>query len=252
MNLNKYDFYKNRVALNLLAKDIPNAKDVEDVLDGNVFIGVLSKNFENTEAAVKYFREFKKEIKTISVGLGDGDPNQWKMAAEIAAETDPGHVNQVFTTAPYTLGLLKGKGCTRTLVNSLISPSGEVGKVIISTGPHSSQMNTAVVDTKTALGMLKDTGIMSVKFFHMKGLKHIDELKEVAMICAEVGIPVIEPTGGISTDNLYTIVKTCVDAGCEKVIPHVYSSAIDKTTGLTDTSIVRNLYESIKSALNHI
>jgi len=250
MDLNKYFFYKNRIALNLLAKDIPNAKDVESLLDGNVFIGILSKDFENTEAAVKYFREFKREIKTISVGLGDGDPKQWEMAAEIAADTDPGHVNQVFTTAPYTLGMLKERGCTRTIVNALISPSGELGKVIISTGPYSSELKPAAVDIQTALSMLKDTGIMSVKFFHMGGLKHIDELKEVAKACAKIGIPIIEPTGGITSDNLYKIVKVCIDAGCQKVIPHVYSAAIDKETGLTDLAIVRSLYDSIKATLN--
>jgi len=249
MDLNKFNFYKDRVALNLLAKDISNAKEVQDVLDGNVFVGVLSKNFDNTESAIEYIKEFKKEINTVSIGLGDGDPNQWKMAAEIAAETDPGHVNQVFTTAPYTLGLLKGMGCTRTLVNALISPTEEKGKVIISTGPYSGGMNGALVDTKTAVAMLKDSGVMSVKFFNMRGLKYIEQLKEMAMACTEVGIPVIEPTGGITPDNLYEIVKVCLDAGCERVIPHVYSSAIDKSTGLTDITIVRGLYDSVKSAL---
>ncbi|WP_066497448.1 2-dehydro-3-deoxy-phosphogluconate aldolase [Abyssisolibacter fermentans] len=246
MQIKKFNFYKDKVALNLLAKDLENAKDVAKVLDGNVVIGILSKNFNTVEEAVTYAKRFLEELPVISIGLGAGDPNQWKMAAEIASETDPGHVNQVFTTAAYTAGLLKGKECKNTIVNALISPTGEVGKVKISTGPLSSDAKEAVVDVDTALSMLKDAGVNSIKFFHMKGTKHLEELKEVAKACVRVGIPLIEPTGGIEVENIYDIVKTCVDAGCDKVIPHVYSSAIDKETGLTDLDIVKKLYDEIK------
>ncbi len=75
--------------------------------------------------------------------------------AEIAKETDSGHVNQVFPTAGYTQGLLEGSGANNTLVNALISPTGTVGKVIISTGPFSSK-NNIVADIDDALLMLRD------------------------------------------------------------------------------------------------
>ncbi|SCL88418.1 KDGP aldolase [Sporanaerobacter sp. PP17-6a] len=75
--------------------------------------------------------------------------------AEIAKETDSGHVNQVFPTAGYTQRLLKGAGADNTLVNALISPTGTVGKVIISTGPFSSK-NNLVADIDDALLMLRD------------------------------------------------------------------------------------------------
>ncbi|MFZ7132558.1 MAG: 2-dehydro-3-deoxy-phosphogluconate aldolase [Eubacteriales bacterium] len=249
MNLNKYNFFKDKIALNLLAKDVSNAKEVEKILEGNVIIGILSKDFNDKEEAIRYVKAFKKEISAVSIGLGAGDPKQWEMAAEIAAETDPGHVNQVFTTAAYTLGLLKGKGCNRTIVNALISPTGQPGKVIISTGPVSNEMEPAIVTTKVALSMMKDVGIMSVKFFNMGGLKYIDDLKEVAKTCSEVGIPIIEPTGGITLNNIAIIMRTCIDAGCERVIPHVYSAAIDQSTGLTDRVIVSKLYDEMKMVL---
>lgn len=248
MNFEKFNFYKDRVAINLLAKDINNAAEVVNALDGAAVIGVLSKDFNNIEDAVKYIREMKKRIPVVSVGLGNGDPKQWKMVAEIGAETDPGHVNQVFSTAGYTQGLLKGKGCEKTLVNALISPTGEAGKVIISTGPFSSQGKT-IVDIDEALKILKDVGIESVKFFNLKNMKSLDELKEVAKACVKNDILVIEPTGGIDSDNIHDIVKVCIEAGCEKVIPHVYSSAIDKNTGLTDINIVNKLYKEIKKVL---
>lgn len=235
----KIKYYKDRVAINLLAKDIENAVDVNRVLEGHGVIGVLSKNFKTVDEAVGYVKKMQEHIPAISIGLGDGDPNQWKMAANIAMATDPGHVNQVFSTAGYTQGLLKEAGANNTLVNALISPTGKVGKVKISTGPFSSK-GTAIVDVDDALLMLKDSNIKSVKFYHVQGTKHIDELKEVAEACVRIGIPVIEPTGGIDLSNIYEIVKVCVEAGCEKVIPHVYSGAIDKETGLTNLDIVKN------------
>lgn len=241
-------FYKEKVSINLLAKDIENARNVVEVLDGYTIIGVLSKDFNTVEEAIAYINEMKKSIPSISVGLGAGDPNQWKMAADIARQTDPGHVNQVFSTAGHTQGLLEGAKCTNTFANALISPTGQIGKVIISTGPSSSVKNT-IIDVDEALLLLKDSNVMSVKFFNMGGLKHLDELREVAHACVRNGIPVIEPTGGISADNIYEIVKVCVEAGCEKVIPHVYSSAIDKSTGLTDIEIVKKLYNEIKRVL---
>ncbi|KUO67525.1 MAG: 4-hydroxy-2-ketovalerate aldolase [Clostridia bacterium BRH_c25] len=248
MGLDKFNFYNNRVAVNLLAKNLENAKEVAKVLDNNVIIGILSKDFSTVEEGVAYVNTWKNDISAISIGLGDGDPNQWKMAAQIAAATDPGHVNQVFTSAGYTAGLLEGNNCTNTIVNALISPTGEVGKVKISTGPISSEGEEAIICVDTALKMLKDVGVSSIKFFHIKGNKHLDELAEVARACARVGVPIIEPTGGITVDNIFEIVKVCIDAGCEKIIPHVYSSAIDKKTGLTDPKIVNSIYDEIKKA----
>jgi 2-dehydro-3-deoxy-phosphogluconate aldolase len=246
MDFAGFSFYKDRVALNLLAKDPANAGDVLEAIDGNGVIGILSRDFSTVEEGVEFVKAFQKVIPVISIGLGDGDPNRWEMAAGIAVETDPGHVNQVFTTAGFTQGLLYGRGCRKTIVNALISPSGQPGKVKISTGPFSSGEKDAVIDADTAVTMLKDAGIKSVKFFPIKGDKTLDELKELAESCVKHGIPMIEPTGGINADNIYSIVRTCIDAGCEKVIPHVYSSAVDKQTGLTDLAVVRKLYDSIK------
>lgn len=249
MKLKKFNFYKGRVAVNLLAKNLENAKEVAKVLDNNVVIGVLSKEFSTVEEGVAYIKSWQDDIPAISVGLGAGDPNQWKMAAHMAAATDPGHVNQVFTSAGYTAGLLDGCNCVNTIVNALVSPTGEIGKVKISTGPISSEGEEAIVDIDTALKMLKDVGVNSIKFFHMKGTKYLDELAEVAKACVRVGIPIIEPTGGITVENIYDIVKVCIDAGCERIIPHVYSSIIDKETGLTNPEMVSSLYTEIKKVL---
>lgn len=249
MDLSVFHFYKERLAFNFLAKDADNGKAVCDILEGNAFIGVLSKQFKTTEEGAAYIKEFSKKVPQVSVGLGGGDPNQWKAARDIAGEVNPAHVNQVFSTAAYTQGYLRGKGCKNTIVNSLISPTGMPGKVKITTGPVSSKLEDGIVDVDTALSLMKDSGVNSVKFFDIHGDSCLLEVKAVAEACARIGIQIMEPTGGINAENIVPIVKIILDAGVERVIPHVYSSAIDKNTGLTKLDIVSDIYEKVKKLL---
>ena len=57
---------------------------------------------------------------------------------------------------------------------------------------------------------------------------------------------VMEPTGGIDLENFREILQTILDAGVEKVIPHVYSSIIDKESGDTRTEDVKKLLAIVK------
>ncbi len=247
--MEKIRFYKDRLAINVLAKDCENAKSVYEASQGYAIIGLLSKNYSSVNEAVEDAKGYLEVVPYISVGLGAGDPKQWKMALEIAGELDPGHLNQVFPTAFYSEGYLESKNCNNTLVNALISPSGEVGKVNIATGPFSSMHQVACIDTEIALMLMKDAGVKSIKFFHMQGIKHIDELRDLAEKATSIGIPVIEPTGGITVDNFSEIVKVCLDAGIEKVIPHVYTSIVDKMSGETNIKDIEVLYEMMTQLL---
>lgn len=244
MKSHAINFYKDRVALNCLAKDIKNAKEVSDAMEGHVAVGVLSKQFNTVEEGVVAVKEYLKEIPTVSVGLGAGDPTQWEKAAKIAAETDPGHVNEVFTGAPVARGMLAAKGCENTRVNSLMSPTGIVGKVKISTGAMSEKSEPVLADVETAVLMLKDMQVDAVKFFPMGGLKSIEELKAVAAACAKHDV-MLEPTGGITKENFKEILKVCLDAGVKKIMPHVYNSIINEN-GETVVSDVEEIYAMIK------
>ncbi len=247
MSFERLDFYRDKVIVNLLARDLDNAVEVADVLDGHVLVGVLTKNYSTVDSCVSVVKEYMKKLTNVSVGLGAGDPKQWKMVAEVAAQTDPGHANEVFTGAMYCQGALAAAGCTNTIVNCLISPTGIPGKVKISTGPVSSQGKDLVVDIEDAMALMKDLGLPSIKYFDIHGTAHLEELKVVASAAVKAGIPVMEPTGGIAPDNLKEIVKICHDAGCEKIIPHVYSSIINKETKLTQVDLVKKIYEDIKT-----
>ncbi len=83
----------------------------------------------------------------------------------------------------------------------------------------------------------------------MKGLAYKDEYEAVAKACAENDF-MLEPTGGIDLENFEEIIQIAVDAGVKKIIPHVYSSIIDKETGNTKPKDVKVLYEMMKRVLN--
>ncbi|CAA2929049.1 2-dehydro-3-deoxy-phosphogluconate aldolase [Arsenophonus endosymbiont of Bemisia tabaci Q2] len=85
-------------------------------------------------------------------------------------------------------------------MNALISPTPEVGKVKISTGPLSSNYPDAIFPVETAIAMLKDMGTSSVKFFNMEGLKYREKYQVVAEASASCDF-YLEPTGGIDLNN---------------------------------------------------
>lgn len=240
------NFYQNRVCLNVLAGSHQNAKDIYQAAETYVVVGVLSKNYPDLDSAIADMRIYAQETdNALSVGLGAGDPNQSTMVSLISKEIQPQHVNQVFTGAPISRALL---GQDETFVNALVSPSGTIGMVKISTGPLSSQAPEGIVPVETAIMMLKDMGASSIKFFNMKGLTYIEEYKAVAEACARFDFS-LEPTGGIDLENFPQILQIALDAGVKKIIPHIYSSIIDKESGDTRPDDVRKLLEMVKQVI---
>ncbi|QLO44365.1 KDGP aldolase family protein [Citrobacter freundii] len=232
------NFYRNRVCLNVLAGSKENASDIYAAAEGHVLVGVLSKNYPSVESAVTDMREYAALIdNALSVGLGAGDPNQSAMVSEISRQVQPQHVNQVFTGVATSRALL---GQSQTVVNGLVSPTGTPGWVKISTGPLSSQSADGVVPVATAIALLKDMGGSSIKYFPMGGLQCRDEYQAVAEACAQHDFW-LEPTGGIDLDNFTEILQIALDAGVSKIIPHIYSSIIDKVSGNTRPDDVRQL-----------
>ena len=185
-------------------------------------MGVLSKNYPDVASAVADMREYAQRIdNALSVGLGAGDPNQSAMVSEISRQVQPQHVNQVFTGVATSRALL---GQNETVVNGLVSPTGTPGMVKISTGPLSSGAPDGIVPLETAIALLKDMGGSSIKYFPMGGLKHRDEFIAVAG----------------------EILQIALDAGVSKIIPHIYSSIIDKASGHTRPADVRQLLSITK------
>lgn len=241
------NYYKDRVSLNVLANSVENAKECYDKAEGHVLLGVLSKNYDSNESAIADMKLYQKATNNaLSIGLGAGDPNQSTMVSHISSELQPQHVNQVFTGVGTSRALL---GQNETVINGLVSPTGKAGYVDIATGPLSSQTDSTEVSIETAIALLKDMGGSSVKYFPMKGLSHKDEFVAVAKACARYDFW-LEPTGGIDLNNFEEIFQIALEAGVKKVIPHVYSSIIDKKTGDTRPEDVEKLYNIIKKLVD--
>lgn len=234
--------FNHQVIFNVLAKDLKNAKELVDVAGDRVLVGVMVKDFPTEEAARELIEEFKNNNVLVSVGLGAGDPAMWKKVANVAVETQPNHINQVFPAAGYTLGRMEQSAGVAPVVNSLIEPTGIPGQVYISTGPASSAYRERV-SCSLAATMMVELGITSLKFYPIEGLERLEEVAEMTKEAVKAGIKIIEPTGGITLDNVHAIVQTCLDNGAEMVIPHLYTSLIDKDTGETKPSAMKQLVE---------
>ena len=242
----KPKFYKDRICLNVLAGSKENARDVHQAAEGHVLVGVLSKNYPDVNSAIADMRDYAALIdNAISVGLGAGDPKQSLMVSAISKELQPQHVNQVFTGVGTSRALL---GQNETIVNGLVSPTGRPGFVKISTGPASSAKSDGIVPVETAIAMLKDMGGSSLKYFPMGGLKCQVEYEAVAQACADQDFW-LEPTGGIDLENFSEIVQIALDRGVSKIIPHIYSSIIDSSTGNTRPEDVRKLMDLVKKMI---
>jgi uncharacterized protein (TIGR03581 family) len=241
-------FYKDRVALNVLANSVENAKEVFKAAEGYVLVGVLSKDYPSVEEAEVAMKEYGQEIdEAVSIGLGAGDNRQAAVVAEIAKHYPGSHINQVFPAVGATRANLGEKN---SWINSLVSPTGRVGYVNISTGPVSAAQNEhAIVPIKTAIALVRDMGGNALKYYPMNGLSSEDEFRAVAQACGEEGFA-LEPTGGIDKKNFEAILRIALEANVPQVIPHVYSSIIDKETGKTNVEDVRELLETVKELVD--
>ncbi len=233
------NFLNDRICFNCLTQSVDNAKEIIEAMEGHVVVGLLSASYQSTEEAIADINKYQAEIdNNVSVGLGQGNPKFWRRVADISKAVQPKHINQVFTATGFTRGHI---GSEEPFINSLVSPTGKPGYVRINTGEQSSNSQEAIIPVETAVLMAKEMGANSIKFFNMHGLKAKEELKVLSEVCAKHNFAV-EPTGGIDLDNFHEIVKTILDAGVTKVIPHVYSSIVDKKTGLTNINDIKKIY----------
>lgn len=242
--------FHGRCVPNFLAATAANAEAVYEAARKTALIGVMTARFPDTQQCIHYVNELLSFMPAVSVGLGDGDPGQWARVVEVARATNPGHVNQVFPAAGFTAGVLKSETGDNigSIVNALVRPTGRPGEVEIATGPLSSRGPGASVDAGAAAAMLAEVGVSSIKFYPMQGRTRLQELAVLVRAAADRGIVVVEPTGGLDETNVADIVKTCLDAGAELVIPHLYGSMIDPDTGLTSVAKV----EQVMAALDRV
>lgn len=236
--------FNHQVVFNVLAKDLKNAQELVEIAGDRVLVGVMVKDYPTEEDAIQRIKEFKENNILVSVGLGAGDPAMWKKVANVSVAALPDHINQVFPASGYTLGRMEQFTGKVPVINALIEPSGIPGQVYMATGPISSAYRETVTCDLVA-AMIAELGIPSVKFYSIEGDKRLDELATMTQAASKAGIKVIEPTGGITLDNVHQVVQTCLENGAEMVIPHLYTSIIDTETGETKPSALEQLVEMV-------
>jgi 2-dehydro-3-deoxy-phosphogluconate aldolase len=236
-----------KVLLNIQTNSLQSSKEATELLGNAVLVGVTAKAYPNLEEGIAYIRELQQNGVLVSAGLGDGSAEQWERALELALNTNPVHLNQIFPAAGLSQYILKEKGFD-TLVNGMIRPTGEPGQVVLGTGPLSQDKAGSMVSIGVALALMKEVGIQSVKFFPLEGTKRLDEVRAVARAVAEAGM-MMEPTGGITPDNAAEIVHLCLNQGVEYLMPHIYGSLKDSGTGDLDLNLLNQTYQNIEAVL---
>ncbi|WP_324669531.1 KDGP aldolase [Geochorda subterranea] len=218
-----------RVALNVRVRDVATAKAAMEIAGGACLFGFLVREYSSVDAAVEAIQAVQASVDRISVGLGEGDPTQWRAALEVAVRTRPVHLNQPFACAGYSAGYLRGAGNQRTVVNALVNPGSTPGKVIIATGPAGREwgrrQGPTEVPAEEAMAYLRDASVFSVKLFPLRCREAVHHVRAVARAAASAGIPLIEPTGGITPDNLAIILEAALAEGVS-VMPHLYGALL--------------------------
>lgn len=226
------------VLFNFLAKDKENVQDIMEAGKGFVVPGIVASDFSNRQEGASKVKELKEVVDIVSIGLGGGgDPMYAKRVLDIAAISNPGHINQPFESAVYAKGFLEGNGASPQLVNALVKPSGTVGTVKLASG-----MEVKVEEfVEIALAL----GVESIKFMPLSGEVHLEELVYLTKVAAQKGIRGIEPAGGISAFNIKTIIDAVKKIEIEFFMPHIFGSTIDQATGKTISTEVAQILNKL-------
>lgn len=244
----KPSFYNDFICINVLAHSLKNAIDIHHKTEGHCLIGLLASNYSTANEAEANIQAYKTAVDgAVSIGLGRGNPEQWKIVSEISANNEVVHINQVFPKVGYTYGISQNK---HAWINALVHPTERLGYVNIATGPLSSGTTRIDMPVQDAITLIKEMGGSALKLFPLNGLRTKDQYQRIAEICAEEDFA-LEPTGGIDLGNFREIITIAKDAGVRKLIPHIYSSIIDRTTGLTNINAIEKLYTITKEVAEH-
>jgi len=221
--------FDHPLLLNVQASTVDGAAAVTGRYGTRVLVGVVARDFADPAGGADHIRALQARGVRVSAGLGDGAADQWEQALKMAMLARPCHLNQIFPAAALSQRVLQAAGAP-TVVNALVRPSGTPGLVCVATGPVSQRAAGGRLPVGAALDMLAEVGVGSVKLFPIEGAARLAELQAVAAAVAERDMA-LEPTGGITPQNLPDVLATCLDAGVTRLMPHLYGSVKDPATG---------------------
>lgn len=232
-----------KVLLNIQTRSVEASVQATELLGRAVIVGVMAKDYPRLEDGVHYIEALHQHHVQVSAGLGDGSADQWEHALQLALQTHPLHLNQIFPAAALSHYALRSKDA-QTIVNAMVRPTGQPGIVDIGTGPLSQRIGRGHAAIENVLAIMKEMGVQSIKFFPIEGNTKLDEVRAVAEAVAREGM-MIEPTGGITPDNVAEIVQVCLDAGVSYIMPHLYGSLKNPETGDLDIQKLTAAYHRV-------
>lgn len=236
------------IILNVQTNNVETAVEVSRRYPTRIVIGVTAKDFPDLDDGIALIRRMQDGGVLVSAGLGDGAADQWQRALNLASATSPFHLNQIFPAAGLSQRILADAGAS-TIVNGLVRPTSRIGGVLVGTGPASSRYTDEELSAGLAADLLQEVGVNSIKLFPMEGVRQLDQLRAVAQEAAGRGM-MIEPTGGLTPQNLPVILEACLEAGARCVMPHLYSSVKDPRTKDLDLALVAEAMVVIDRYLN--
>lgn len=227
--------------VNLLPKTDDEAKLIHDSLGSNWWAGVVLGDFSRIEDAVDRAERWAAWGIPVSIGLGDGDPKQWRRALDAALGSGAPHLNQPWACAGYAWGVLSA-GRSGTVVNALVSPyDGTTFRVQTSPERPSTTVLAPIEFVLQGLGVL---GVPSVKYFPLRGDGAREMVKTLAETMARTeGPKILEPSGGMQPTDLSWLMDLTDSTGVV-VIPHIYSAMRDES-GKIDRAKVKVLQQAI-------
>ena len=90
------NYYNGRVCLNVLGGSLENAKEIYEAAEKYVAVGVLSANYPDVPSAVEDMKKYMDVLEgNLSVGLGGGNPAQWRSRKRLRRTTSTRHSAQL-------------------------------------------------------------------------------------------------------------------------------------------------------------
>lgn len=220
--------------VNLLPKTDDEARFIQDTLGTDWWAGVVLSDFAETDAAVDRVKRWTDWGISVSVGLGDGDPRQWRRALDAAMASGAPHLNQPWASAGYAWGVLSASRSS-VLVNALVSPQDPI-TFRVQTNPDtaSTTVLAPIEDILQGLGVL---GVPSVKYFPLRGPDARQMVSDLARIMSRTDGPkILEPSGGMHPNDLSWLLDLAESTGVT-VIPHIYSALRDASGSIDRTQL---------------
>ncbi|HEY60311.1 MAG TPA: KDGP aldolase family protein [Anaerolineae bacterium] len=235
----------SRILFLVPALNIDNAIKVNQALNGAGLVAVSANKYSSAESLAQEAKQMQDKLGVISIALGEADFSQAEKVIKAALLSKPDHINQPFELSGYAQGRLHQAGVKHTIINALVQEANREDQVIIKIGKKNAE-RIITLQIRDAMELISGWGIKSVKAQFTKKGVNFNWLANITRAAKEAGLELVEPSSGITEENINEVINTGLKCGCAFILPHVFSSLIDKSTGLTKPEAVSRMVELVR------